>query len=127
MAEQVVPEHLLLSSKKILFITNLTISKFVYAQNYFIAFKQAYPHLAIDLWIDAQQRTFKFWRWKYLKKYILFDWVKACPFFNKIYSETYSPFVVKKSLKQTQLEHYDIIVSLTNENIYTSVKLAQTN
>ena len=126
MAEHIVPGHLLTSSKKVLFVTHMTTSTFTYLQNYFIAFKEAYPHLAIDLWIEEPEQAYCFWRWNYVKKNMLFDWLRACPFINKLYTETYSPFVVKKSIKQAQLEQYDIIISLASRQIYRSIKLAQT-
>ena len=54
---------------KILFITHLAIGDFTYLQNYFKAFKDAYPHITIDLWVDEVRRTRLFWRWNKLKKY----------------------------------------------------------
>lgn len=125
MVESIVPEELLLRSKKILFITHLAIGDFTYLQNFFMAFKLAHPHLAVDLWVDERRRTYCFWRWNYLKKYALFDWIKTCPYFNKIYSETYSPFSFKRSIKQARQEKYDIIVSLAIVDIYTYVALAR--
>lgn len=124
MAERVVPEQLLRESKKILFITHLAIGDFTYLQNFFKAFKQAHPHLAVDLWIDERRRTWKFWRWKYLKNYALFDWVKSCSFFNKIYMENYTPRLLKKSISLAKHEQYDIIVSLSTLDVYGYTKLA---
>jgi ADP-heptose:LPS heptosyltransferase len=107
-----ISEDILSKTNKVLFITHLAIGDFTYLQNYFKAFSEKYPHIKIDLWIDEVRRTWFFWRWKSLKKYSLYDWVSACPFFNKIYTQTYSPFAFRKSLKEANEEQYPVIISL---------------
>ena len=112
MQKQLVPEELLQSSKKILFITHLAIGDFVYLQNFFKVFTQKYPHIQIDLWVDELRRTRFFWRWEGLKKYSLYDWLHKSPFFHTIYDQTYSPAAHKQSVRRAQVEEYPIVVSL---------------
>ncbi|MEO8839023.1 MAG: glycosyltransferase family 9 protein, partial [Herbaspirillum sp.] len=47
-----------------------------------------------------------------LKSYSLYDWVRACPFFEKVYDQTYSPQLLQKSITEAQAQGYPIVVSL---------------
>lgn len=109
---QLVPEELLASSKKILFITHLAIGDFTYLQNYFKLFAEKYPHIKIDLWIDEVRRTRCFWCWGEMKNYVLCDWVKECGLFNKIYYGTYSWGRFHRVVYDVRLEEYPIVISL---------------
>lgn len=121
-----VPEELLKSSNKILFITHLAIGDFTYLQTFFKAFSKQYPHIKIDLWVDEVRRTRLFWQWKHLKKYVLFDWISECGLFNKIYSETYSwgRFYEQQALAKN--EEYPIVVSLCDLRSHFYAKVART-
>jgi ADP-heptose:LPS heptosyltransferase len=123
--DQLIPEELLLRSRKILFITHLAIGDFTYLQNYFLAFSRKYPHLKVDLWIDEVRRTWLFWRWKHLKTYALYDWVEQCPCFNKIYRQTYSPPGRWVSLSRAQDEDYPIVITLTTLRPHRYARLAR--
>lgn len=114
MTEQIIPSDLLKKSGKVLFITHLALGDFTYLQSFFAAFAKQYPHLKIDLWVDEVRRTKDATKWPYLKKYALYDWVKACPFFNYVYQETYNPDLFEQSLRLAQKEQYPIVISLTN-------------
>jgi len=125
MPNQLVPVELLNKAHKILFIIPRSISRFVYLQNYIVAFSKHYPHIKIDLWIDEHQKTRCFWKWKKLKQYGLYDWVQESPYFNKIYTQTYSISLLKKMILQAQQEHYSIVVSLDNHRPLYSARLAR--
>ncbi len=112
MTQQLVPPQLLAATDKILFVTHLAIGDFTYLQNYFEAFAQQYPHIKIHIWVDELCRTRCFWRWKYLKKYALYDWLDSCPFIEKVYNQTYSPALFSQSLRDAKREKYPIVVSL---------------
>ena len=103
----------------------MAIGDFTYMQNYFKAFKEKYPHLKVDLWIDEVRRTWKFWKWDRLKKYSLYDWTQTCPFFNKVYTQTYSPSVFKQSIQEAKKENYHIVVSLSCLRAYNYADLAR--
>ncbi len=109
--DQLIPLELLQKADKILFVTHLAIGDFAYMQNYFKALHEKYPHIKIDLWVDEVRRTWKFWKWNSFKKYVLHDWLNECSFFNKIYRNTYTPILFKKSIKEAQQESYPIVVS----------------
>lgn len=112
MHDQLVSPELLQSADKMLFITHLALGDFTYLQNYFQAFARQHPHIKIHIWVDEVRRTRCFWRWKHLKTYALYDWLVACPFVEKIYSQTYSPRLLKQSVRQAQQEKYPLVVSL---------------
>ena len=124
--EPLVPEHLLQNSEKILFITHLAIGDYTYMQNYFKAFAEKYPHLKIDLWVDEVRRTRCFWRWPQLKKYSLYDWINRSSFFRKIYDQTYSPKMLKRSIKLAQQQDYALVVYFCLLRKYNYAKLART-
>ncbi|MHC5224882.1 GNAT family N-acetyltransferase [Ignatzschineria sp. LJL83] len=107
-----VPADLLDQSKKILFIAHLAIGDFTYLQNAFKAFKEAYPHLKMDLFIEEVRCTNDPKKWPFLKKYSLYDWVETCDFFNKVYSENYSPALREASILEARLEAYPIVISI---------------
>ena len=96
---------------KVLFVAHLAIGDFTYMEACFKAFHQAYPHIQIDLWVDEVRRTYDFRQWQGLKKYSLFDWLDAVPYFGKIYKETYSPFVLLRSLFRARSQQYPVVVS----------------
>jgi len=128
MKDSLISRDLLLKSDRILFIIPLAIGDFVYLHNYFKKLADMYPHLKIDLWIDEVRRTFCFWRWKGLKRYSLYDWVHSCSFFNKIYDETYSPLVLKKTLLKAKKENYSIVVSWSSKRKHVKfAKLISSN
>ncbi|MBM3886306.1 glycosyltransferase family 9 protein [Candidatus Dependentiae bacterium] len=112
MQKQLVPANILVRADKILFITHLAIGDFLYWQTYFKEFHSKYPQIKIHIWVDEIRRTRKWWKWKSLQKYSLYDWLKACPFIDKVYDKTYSPAALKKSIIAARLEGYPVIVSL---------------
>ncbi|MFL9922934.1 glycosyltransferase family 9 protein [Herbaspirillum lusitanum] len=111
MLKQIVPPEVLQKSNKILFVAHLALGDFTYMQACFKAFAEAYPHIEIHLWVDEVRRTYDFRQWKFLKKYVIFDWVASCPMFKKIYNRTYSPFVFRDSIKEARQEDYPLVVS----------------
>jgi heptosyltransferase-3 len=112
MNPQIIPAEHLSSAKKVLFITHLALGDYLYLQNFFRAFSEAYPHLHIDLWVDEVRRTNDQSQWPFLKKYALYDWVESCPFFHKVYRNTYSPAGFQASISEAQKEQYPIVISL---------------
>jgi hypothetical protein len=106
----ILSEEQLLKTKKILFVAQLAIGDFAYLQSQFAAFKKKYPWISIDLWIDDLRRTWCFWRWNSLKKYVIYDWVENCGLFNKVYKQSYAWPLFYKSIKQAAQEEYPIVV-----------------
>ncbi len=125
MMKQCIPEELLQNCNKILFITHCSLSDYIYLQTYFKAFAEQYPQIKIDVWIDEIRRTRCWWRWKYLKRYALYDWLAAALFFNKIYRETYSSGGYKRCVKRAQQEQYPLVVSLATLRVHKYVALAR--
>lgn len=125
MHKQLVPDELLQKADKILFITHLGIGDFVYMQTFFKVFSQKYPHIKIDVWVDEVQRTRCWWRWKNLQNYSLYDWLTTVPFFNKIYTKTYSPETFNNSLAQAKNQAYPIVVALCPIRGHVYAKLAR--
>jgi heptosyltransferase III len=113
MKKQLVPAQILAGADKVLFITHLAIGDFLYWQTYFKAFHERYPHIKIHVWVDEIRRTWKWWKWAGLRRYSLYDWLKACPFIEKVYCETYSPFALFSSIKMARVENYPLIIALT--------------
>ncbi|PLY57327.1 glycosyl transferase [Herbaspirillum sp. BH-1] len=107
-----IPADLLKKSDKILFIAHLALGDFTYLQNFFKAFAAQNPHLKVHLWVDEVRRTADASQWPHLKKYSLYDWTAACPFFDKVYTRTYSPELYRASIAEARGEHYPIVVSL---------------
>jgi heptosyltransferase-3 len=112
MTQTLIPAELLQKSDKILFIAHLALGDFTYLQNCFEAFARAYPHLKVHLWVDEVRRTGDARQWEHLKKYSLYDWTAACPFFDKVYTRTYSPALYRESIAEAQRERYPVVVSL---------------
>jgi hypothetical protein len=107
-----IPSDLLKKSDKILFIAHLALGDYTYLQNCFQAFARAFPHLKIHLWVDEVRRTSDSTQWPHLKKNVLYDWLAACEFIDKVYDQNYSPELFQASIKEAQDEHYPIVVSL---------------
>lgn len=107
-----IPASLLASADKILFIAHLAIGDFTYLQNGFKAFKAAYPHIEMDLFIEEVRCTNDPKKWPFLKKYSLYDWVSECDFFRKVYRENYSPALRLESILEAKLTQYPIVVSI---------------
>jgi ADP-heptose:LPS heptosyltransferase len=126
MTQTLIPAELLEKPGKILFIAHLALGDFTYLQNCFRAFAQAYPHLKVHLWVDEVRRTADPAQLAHLKKYALYDWVGNCPFFEKVYSRTYSPELYRESIGQAQQEHYPIVVSLATLRPHLYAALART-
>jgi ADP-heptose:LPS heptosyltransferase len=108
-----VDRTLLDRSDKILFIVHLALGDFTYLQSCFAAFARAFPHLKIHLWVDERRRTSNAADWPHLKKYALYDWLAECPYFDKVYNETYSPALYEASIQEAQQQDYPIVVSLS--------------
>jgi heptosyltransferase-3 len=107
-----IPSDLLKKSDKILFIAHLALGDYTYLQNCFQAFARAYPHLKLHLWVDEVRRTADAAQWPHLKKNVLYDWLDACDFIDKVYKQNYSPDLFQASIREAQNEHYPIVVSL---------------
>jgi len=104
---------LLAGADKILFVVHLALGDFTYLQSCFAALARAFPHLKIHLWVDERRRTSRAEDWPHLKKYALYDWLAECPYFDKVYNETYSPALYEASLQEAQRQDYPIVVSLS--------------
>jgi ADP-heptose:LPS heptosyltransferase len=109
---ELIPDDVLKNAKSILFFTHCAIGDFTYLGSYFKKVAEKYPNIKVDLWADEVRRTYKFWRWKYIKRYVLHDWLHSCSFFNKVYTETYTWGLFKKTFKEVQADKHSIIVSL---------------
>lgn len=120
-----VPRELLGRTRRILFITHLALGDFAYLQNFFRAFAQAHPHLEVHLWIDEVRRTSDESQWQNLRNYSLYDWVNACPFFQRVYTRTYSPALYRESIREAQDQHYELVVSLATLRPHRYVALAR--
>jgi heptosyltransferase-3 len=107
-----VPSELLADADKILFVTHLGIGDFAYLRRCFEAFARAWPHVRVHLWVDERRRTNRAADWSHLQKDALYDWLDACPYFDKVYKETYSPALLRRSVRQAQDEGYPVVVSL---------------
>jgi heptosyltransferase-3 len=92
-----IPSDLLKKSDKILFIAHLALGDYTYLQNCFQAFARAYPHLKLHLWVDEVRRTSDASQWPHLKKNVLYDWLDACDFIEKVYKQNYSPELFQAS------------------------------
>jgi len=123
MTNQLIPVDLLSSSRKILFVAHLALGDFTYMQNCFRAFRQAYPHIQMHLWVDELRRTSDPDKWEHLKKYSLYDWVNGCGLFEKVYTQTYSPALYQQSIAEARSEHYPIVVSFAVLHRHEYVKL----
>lgn len=111
MTQQLIPADLLGKADKILFVAHLALGDFTYMQNCFRAFRQAYPHIRIHLWVDEVRRTPDASQWEHLSKYSLYDWVRDCGMFERIYDRTYSPELYRQSIEEARQENYPIVVS----------------
>ena len=107
-----IPADKLASADKILFIAHLAIGDYTYLQNGFKAFKEAYPHIQMDIFIEEVRCTNDPKKWPFLKKYSLYDWVSECDFFTNVYRENYSPALRLDSIVKAKLENYPIVVSI---------------
>ena len=126
MNKQLVSAKRLQGADKILFIAHLALGDFTYLQNCFRAFALAYPHIKIHLWVDELRRTSDSRQWGHLQKYVVYDWVNACPMFDKVYTKTYSPATLTESIHAAQAEHYPVVVSLAVMHRHRYVTLART-
>jgi ADP-heptose:LPS heptosyltransferase len=125
MSTQLVPAEILRKTDRILFIAHLALGDFTYLQNCFQAFAQAYPHIRIHLWVDEVRRTADPAQWEHLKKYSLYDWLAACPFFDKVYSNTYSPALFEESIREAQRYDYPLVVSLATLRPHQYARVAR--
>lgn len=99
------------NSKKTLFIVHLAIGDFTYMQNCFLKFKEQYPNLKIDLFIQDIRMTSDESKWEHLKSYILCDWLKQTSIFHKIL-HAYSPQEYDRAIQELKKEKYDITITL---------------
>ena len=106
----ILSEAELRTTKKILFVAQLAIGDFAYLQTQFAAFKQKYPWIVLDIWVDDLRRTWCFWKWNALKNYVVYDWVEGSGLFNKVYRESYAWPLFYKSIKQAAQEEYPYVV-----------------
>lgn len=120
-----IPAERLANSERILFIAHLAIGDFTYLQNGFRAFKEAYPHLKIDLFIEEVRCTNDPKKWPFLKKYSLYDWVGKCGIFDKIYNKNYSPALRLESIVEAKLQKYPIVVSIETLASLNGARLAR--
>lgn len=112
MNKPLIDQELLRRVDKILFVTHFAIGDFLYWQTYLRAFNEQYPHIKIHIWVDELRRTWKWWKWKPLSRYSLYDWLEACPFISKIYKKNYSLPGFFSSLLTARSEQYELVVSL---------------
>jgi ADP-heptose:LPS heptosyltransferase len=125
MEPSLVPQDLLARADKILFVAHLALGDFAYLQSCFEAFARDFPHIRLHLWVDERRRTDDAAAWPHLKKYALYDWLDHCPYFDKVYKETYSPALYEASVRAAQAEAYPIVVTLAMLERHKYVNLAR--
>lgn len=125
MKKQLVPAQILAGADKVLFITHLAIGDFLYWQTYFKAFHERYPHIKIHVWVDEIRRTWQWWKWAGLRRYSLYDWLKACPYIEMVYSETYSPGALFRSIRKARSQDYPLVITLTTLRAHRYALLAR--
>jgi heptosyltransferase-3 len=109
-----------------LFIAHLALGDYTYLQNCFEAFARAYPHLKLHLWVDEVRRTSDASQWPHLKKNVLYDWLAACTFIDKVYDKNYSPDLFAASIAEARQEEYPIVVALGTLRPHFYADLART-
>ncbi|WP_307726664.1 glycosyltransferase family 9 protein [uncultured Massilia sp.] len=124
-AAPLVDPRLLERAGKILFVAHLALGDFTYLKACFEAFARAWPHLKIHLWVDERRRTRRAAAWEHLRKYALYDWLAACPYFDRVYRETYSPALLARSIAQARAESYPVVVSLAELERHRYARLAR--
>lgn len=125
MTQTLIPAPLLQNPERVLFIAHLALGDFTYLQNFFKAFAAAHPHLKLHLWVDEVRRTNDASQWEHLRKYALYDWVQACGLFEKVYTRTYSPALLKESIYEAQQETYPLVISLATLRPHLYAALAR--
>lgn len=125
MKTPLIPADVLARADKILLVSHFALGDFTYMQNYIRALAREYPHIKVHIWVDELRRTWKFWQWRFLKKYALYDWLEACPFIEKVYKHTYSPIGLRHDIKRAQAEHYPVVVSLSTLRPFRYIRLAR--
>ena len=101
---------ILSKSDRVLFVTNLGIDSFIYAQNFFYKFSKNYENIKIDLFIDTLDKK---------DDLLLLNWLEGCSFINKIYFKPKSIFKFSKLKKELKLNNYKIITNLiTKKEFY---------
>jgi ADP-heptose:LPS heptosyltransferase len=124
-AAPLIPAELLARADKVLFITHYAIGDFVYMQSCFRALKQAYPHLAVHIWVDERRRTKDAAQWPHLQRYGIYDLLRASPYVDRIYDRNYSPALHAESIAQAQREDYPVVLTLTNLQCHRYASLAR--
>ena len=121
--DTLIPSALLNKPGKILFISHDMLGDFTYRQNFLAAFAAAFPHLEMHIWIDFDRfsRTHIPARFFPLKKYIIHDWLSACPWLKKILVPTHQ----RNAVAAARAENYDIVVSLATLRTHRYAALAR--
>ena len=121
-----IPKNFLNSSDRVLFIVHLALGDFTYLHNFFAAFAKAYPSISVHIWVDELRRTSDKSKWPGLKRYALYDWLRACPFVSKLYDRTYSSEGLDESIMEAKKERYSVVVSLATLRPHGYARLART-
>lgn len=95
-----IPHSTLANAKKILFITPLTPSTFVYWHRYFMLCKQRYPQLELHVWLEKKQATKD-----------LTTWIDACPFITSVVTPQHTLVARQIPHHQAREQNYTIIVN----------------
>lgn len=109
-----VPRLVLEKADRVLFVTHVALGDFVYLQSCFKVFKDMFPHLKIDLWVDEAKPS-----------KTLLDWLRGSGLFHTIYSRPAWAFVRNKSLWLVKKKNYPLIVSLCQMHTRYYARLAR--
>jgi ADP-heptose:LPS heptosyltransferase len=120
-----VPASLLEKPGKILFVMHPGIGDFCYLQNFFRELAGRFPALEMHLWVGEHRITDDPAKWEGLKKFILYDWLAACPFFKKIYRNNYNPDGLAAAVIEARAENYPVITTLVLTRWHWYAKLAR--
>ncbi len=110
--ERYLSEHLLKNLDRILFVTHLALGDFTYMRQFFKTLSEEYPNLKIDILVDDVRRTRLFWKWKYLERNPITEWISNCSYFNKVYTRTHTWGLFKKTIQELKNEQYSVVISL---------------
>ncbi|WP_028771988.1 glycosyltransferase family 9 protein [Shewanella waksmanii] len=93
--------------QKMLFMSPVALGDFLYLKTFLVAFKQQFPHITIDIWLDDNRCNSDAWRLSRSK--ILQQWMDTEGAFNMTFGCTDSNEAMQRHADLAKKQQYDII------------------
>lgn len=122
--QQIISAEQLETAKRVLFILDLSLRDFLFAQSYISGLAKIYPGIKFDLWVKANCNCL-FGHNRTFGEKLFLEFLQECEHLGDIYLNTCVSRLLKENISKARAFEYKFIFIFSNHNLVSNIKLAK--